>query len=116
MANPRLPRMATPSASPNSALVADNEAAEPAWSGGAEPTTTSGTTVDMGPAPSPVTTEPITSTACPPGPTNISKPKPAAHTNSPTTITTDRGFRRTSVGDSIEPTMTVNAAGSVHSP
>src|SRR5258708_37934667 len=111
-----LPRTAIPSAPPNSALVDEIEAAEPARSGGAAPTMASGTSATRGPAPNPVTTDPATKTGRPPIPTSASTAKPKAQTSRPATITTVRGAQRTSVGASMEPVMTLIAAGRGHKP
>src|SRR6266568_2147787 len=119
MAVPTTPRIAMPSAPPNSALVSASADAAPARSGGADPTARSVAKVSTGASARENTTEPVTRTASPAArsvPSSVSSPKPTAASPSPPAITNPGRTRLASTGVSMEPRMNPAEAGSIHRP
>src|SRR6266568_1497657 len=111
------PRMAMPSAPPNSAAVSESADAAPARSGGADPTTRSVVRVSTGARPSENTTDPVTRRASPAVlPTRVNNPRPTAASVKLAAMTKAGRNRRASAGVSKDPATKPAEDGSIHRP
>src|SRR5256885_17088352 len=111
-----IPRMAMPSAPPNSALVSDSADAAPARSGGAAPTTRSVARVSTGASASEKTTDPVTRSARPAGPSRVNSHRPAAPSAMQAAMTKAGRNRRASTRGSKDPRADAGEEGSIHNP
>src|SRR4029453_15902932 len=116
-ATPMLPKMAMPSAPPNSALVSDMADAAPARSGGAAPMIRSVVNVNTGDVPSEKIIEASANDA---NPVPESKPviiqKPMADRETPTGMKTAGRTIRARGGVTKDPTTNASAHGTVQRP
>src|SRR5262245_31700234 len=111
-----LPKMAMPSAPPNSVLVSDNPEAAPARCGGADPSTIPTTRLVTGANPSPNTADPATTTASPSEAVWVRTANPAAATARPAAIAYAGRSQRANSGVTSDPPISPAMVGSIHRP
>jgi hypothetical protein len=112
----RLPSAATPRATPNSPLVSEIDAADPAFSGGAEPRIRFIVSAIAGEMPRPARVRPATTAATPPTSARVCASSPTPATSRPAAISCAGRIRRASAGASIEPPAIAMFCGTSHSP
>src|SRR4029077_11299179 len=113
---PTTPRTAMRSAPPNSAAVSVSADAAPARSGGAAPIARSVARVSTGASASDNTTDPVTRSPRPAGPSSVNSPRPPAASPRPAAMTNAGRTRRASTGVSMDPRTDPAEEGSIHRP
>ena len=114
---PMLPKIAMPRAPPNSEEVSESEAAVPAFSGGALPTTISVARVNTGAMPSENMARAVTTNTRPlPGASCVKRLNPTAVIIKPEKTTSTGRNLLLNCGVAIEPMMKPVNEGSVHRP